>query len=380
MTSTQNQKYVESSFHGGRFWEAIGPDLCHLEKAASVIPADVLDAWFDPAPGVVEALREQLPFLMRTSPPVDSAGLRQVLARCRHIHEECILAGGGSSDLLFTCLPHLIDSEYSAMILDPAYGEYAHIIGGVQGAGVKRFRLRREDGFRIDAEALMRAVLQERVRMVAIVNPNSPTGVYWPAAQARALLEHIPRDVTVVVDDTYIDYVSGGESLEREATGRPNLIIIKSLSKAYALSGLRVGYLVAHSDMCRGLKRFVPPWAVSLPAQFAAIRALQECAYYERRWRETNELRQEFAAALGRMPGVKVYSGCANFVLLELEADAGRVLERLRAKNIYVRNCDSMSEQFCGRFLRVAVRGRNENLRVCEALNALDAPCPSVKR
>jgi hypothetical protein len=81
--------------HGGQSFEAIGEDFQTLDRAADVINADVLDAWFDPSPRVVERLREFLPFVLRTSPPVDARGLAEAVARARGIPAECILPGGG---------------------------------------------------------------------------------------------------------------------------------------------------------------------------------------------------------------------------------------------------------------------------------------------
>src|SRR5215469_12272124 len=93
------------AFHGGKSFEAIGEDLQTLERHTEIINADVLDAWFDPSPRVIERLNRFLPFLLRSSPPVHARGLVQAVARARGVAEECVLAGGGSSDLIFTCLP-----------------------------------------------------------------------------------------------------------------------------------------------------------------------------------------------------------------------------------------------------------------------------------
>src|SRR5689334_13656330 len=78
-------------FHGGKSFEAIGVAFDHLERAESVVNADVLDAWFDPSPGVIEKLRDFLPFLARTSPPVRAAGLVEAIARHRGVPEDCLL-------------------------------------------------------------------------------------------------------------------------------------------------------------------------------------------------------------------------------------------------------------------------------------------------
>ncbi|MGH9592627.1 MAG: hypothetical protein ACRD5L_06010, partial [Bryobacteraceae bacterium] len=125
--------------HGGESFEAVGEDFRTLERGSEVINADVLDAWFDPSPGVIEVLHRFLPFLLRTSPPVDARGLVNAIAHARGIPSDCILPGGGSSDLIFACLPRLASRAKRALILDPTYGEYKHIFENVVKVETKLF-------------------------------------------------------------------------------------------------------------------------------------------------------------------------------------------------------------------------------------------------
>lgn len=149
--------------------------------------------------------------------------------------------------------------------------------------------------------------------------------------------------------------------------------MVKSLSKVYALSGLRAGYLVAHAALCASLAQWFPPWAVSLPAQVAVIEALQDSDYYQARYAETHQLREELAASLA---GFTVFSSVANFLLVAVHGSAAGLVQELRQSGIYVRNCDSMSDQFDDRFIRVAVRGPEQNRRLAEAIR-LTAGAPA---
>ena len=119
---------MSQALHGGAFFEAIGVDLRHLERASAVISADVLDAWFDPSPRVIDVLREHLPFMLRTSPPNQAEGFVAEVAARRGVPEECILPGSGSSSLLFSCLPRLLPIGVKAFALAPLYSEYQHIV------------------------------------------------------------------------------------------------------------------------------------------------------------------------------------------------------------------------------------------------------------
>jgi len=356
------------AFHGGKSFEAIGEDFGNLDQAELVINADVLDAWFDPSPSVLSKIQQYLPFWVRTSPPAYSSGLVAAIARARGIPEDSILTGGGSSDLIFTCLPRLASQLQKVMILDPMYGEYRHVIDALLGAQVIPFELYKEEGFRIDTDRLIESVRRHRPDLLVLVNPNSPTGQYFPRREVVLLLNSIPASTWTMIDETYIEYAGREESLEVEACQRPKLLVLKSMSKTYALSGMRVGYLVGVPSTVGAFAKWVPPWAVSLPAQVAAVEALGDEAYYEARYRETHALRDELTCNLRRNPQITVYPSTTNFVLVETRTSAQAIVEAMRESNVFIRNCDSMGERFADRFVRVAVKRRTANACIADTL------------
>ena len=107
-----------------------------------------------------------------------------------------------------------------------------------------------------------------------LVNPNTPTGRQLPTPTLETLLASMPTTTRAWVDETYIEF-AGGESLERFAARSTNVVVCKSMSKAYALSGVRAAYLCGPADMMRELRMLCPPWSVSLPGQIAACEALR---------------------------------------------------------------------------------------------------------
>lgn len=357
----------QGAFHGGAFFSAIGEDFAHLERSREIIAADVLDAWFDPPPAVLETLRAYLPFLARTSPPVQAEGLLAAIAVARSVPQESVLVGAGSSALLFGCLPRLVEPGATVLRLDPMYGEYEHLCETVLEAQVVQHRLRPEDDFQVHAADLSALCRDLEPDAVFLVNPNNPTGRLWPRAELLAWLDTLPAPTLVVVDETYLDFAAPDQSLERDAAARRNLLVLKSMSKVYALSGLRVGYLVGSPPLVDFLSAFQPPWAVSLLGQVAAVEALRASHYYTACWERTRSLRAEMTAML---PGVRVYPSDANFYLVELEEPA-RVAAALLVQGIYVRECQSMGPVLADRFLRIAVRSREENARIAAAIQGL---------
>jgi len=366
-------------FHGGAFFEAVGPRFDDLGRAARIINADVLDAWYPPAPAVLESLQEHLPWLLRTSPPTGCEGLLQAIAAARGLPEGSVLAGAGSSDLIFRAFRTWLRKGSRVLILDPTYGEYAHVLERVIGCEVVRMRLGRGNGWEVDPVAL-RAALADDLELAVIVNPNSPTGQLLPAEVLREILAGVPRRTRVWVDETYTDFCGPAQTVESDAVASANVVVCKSMSKAYALSGARVAYLAAGPHQLEALRAVTPPWVVSLPAQVAAVRALESADYYAARWAETGRLREGLAASLQRF-GWRVLPGSANFLLCELPRSgptAAEVVRGSRLRGLFLRDAGAMGSAMGNRMLRVAVKSAAENAAMAgilgEVLAEADAP------
>lgn len=354
------------AFHGGAFFDAIGVDFRSLERNRDVISADVLDAWYDPSPLVIETLRDHLPFLLRTSPPTHAEGLAETIALTRGVPVESVLTGGGSSSLIFTCLPVLLRRGSRVMLLDPTYGEYEHVLRVLICSEPEFFPLSEESGFAVDGEVFAESVRTNAPDAVLLVNPNSPTGVHWPKVEFLRWLDALPSTALVWVDETYIEYAGAGESLEVEAARRPNLVVVKSMSKVYALSGMRVAYLVAAPATVARLAAYMPPWPVGLAAQVAGVMALRDPDYYAARYRETHVIRDRAVTALREL-GVPVLSAGANFYLARFDEPA-RIAASLRVNQIFVR--EFTSGPLAGRFLRFAVKGWSQTVRIIDGVGA----------
>lgn len=353
-------------FHGGQFFTAVGPSFEHLERSQTIINADVLDAWFDPSPKVVSALQQFLPWLSKTSPPTSCEGLIETLAQCRKLSPANLLPGNGSSDLIFRALRHWLNPGSRVLLMDPTYGEYAHVIEKVIGCRADRFELKAEDDYEINCQALS-AALQRGYDLVVLVNPNSPTGKYLPEERLKALLRSVPRKTRVWLDETYLEYVPGGVSLESLAAQSENVVVCKSMSKVYALSGLRVAYLCAKAHQLETLRAITPPWVVSLPAQVAAVYALQDPDYYRVCYAETHRLRLALATFLRHL-GWKVIDGCANFLLCHLPGhgpDAATLVKACQRHGLFLRDASLMGTRLGKNMVRLAVKDAHTQSRMC---------------
>jgi histidinol-phosphate/aromatic aminotransferase/cobyric acid decarboxylase-like protein/GNAT superfamily N-acetyltransferase len=364
-------KKPAACFHGGAFFNAVGSDFASLERSREVINADVLDAWFPPSPRVMSALQEHLSWLLRTSPPTACEGLVEAIARARRVAPECILPGAGSSDLIFRALRHWLGPDSHVLILDPTYGEYAHVLERVIGCTVDRLTLSAREDYEVDLDRLS-AALADRYDLVILVNPNSPTGRHIPRERLESVLRSAPGNTRVWVDETYVEYAGKDESLERLAASSENILVCKSMSKVYALSGARVAYLCASPHQLEELKAITPPWVVSLPAQVAAVNALADPGYYAARYAETAKLRVELSTELGSL-GLQVIPGVANFLLATLPSmgpEAAVVVKYCREHDVFIRDAGIMGSQLGNRALRIAVKDRETNGRIVQMLRS----------
>lgn len=360
--------------HGGASFTAIGTDFRTLHRRHEVVAADVLDAWFSPSPGACAALTEDPAWSARTSPPTGADGLLSELAKARTLPAETLVAGAGSSDLIFRAFGRWLTPQSRVLLLDPGYGEYAHVTERVIGCRVDRFRLHRRDGWRIDFARLASVVGAGRYDLVVVVNPNNPTGRHASAAELRTLIEAAPAGTRWWIDEAYLGYVDLAESLAPLAAVDPRLVVCTSLSKMYALSGVRAAFLVAEPATAAPLRRWTPPWAVSLPAQLAAVAALRDPEHYRSCWLRTHTLRGQLAADLARVDDAAlVEEGVANFLNITLPDDgpsAARLVRECRRHNFYLRDLSPLSPQYEGCTVRVAVRDAAENARILAAYEA----------
>jgi histidinol-phosphate/aromatic aminotransferase/cobyric acid decarboxylase-like protein len=259
-------------------------------------------------------------------------------------------------------------------LIDPSYGEYAHVTERVIGCRVDRFRLRRKDNWRIDPDRLAAATATGRYDLVVVVNPNNPTGRHMPVAELSSVIAATPERTKWWIDEAYLGYVSLGESLADFAAVNPQAVVCTSMSKMYALSGMRAAYLVAEPATAAELRRWTPPWPVSLPAQLAAVMALRDPAYYADRWAETAALRRQLASELSAIDeSVTVEEAVSNFLTVTLPPDgpsAAQVVNECRRHDVYLRDLSPMSPAYQGRTVRIAVKDVTDNARIVAAYRA----------
>ena len=277
------------------------------------------------------------------------------------VPEETVLATNGGAEAIFLAARAAAEDRPGgkAIILEPTFSEYA---AAARAAGLRpegRVARRREDGFRLDPSALGDL---GGASAVFLCNPNNPTGDLTPRGEVLDLLERTrSAGAALIVDEAFADFAPGESVADRVDE---SLYVARSLTKFFAVPGLRLGCLVARAPEL--VRRFQPSWAVNVAAAAAGASAVADTEYAEKTLQEITLRRGELLRALRGLPGLEAYEGAANFLLVR---GPEGLPEGLARRGVLVRGCGP----FPGlgpRFLRIAVRGAEENERLVRALGA----------
>ncbi len=262
-------------------------------------------------------------------------GLREALAAHLGLLPSHLAVYNGSGEAyVWQCVDRLMAGRGSFVAPHPSYERFVDV---ARRTAVSLHACPLEPRtWALDPERLIDTARGAKASLVMVSSPNNPTGnrLLDEPALVR-ILDALPETM-VVVDEAYAEY--GGLTFARLAPTRTNLIVLKTFSKAYGLAGLRVGYLVAHAHTVARALAYQIPWSVDTLALAAARAALADQGYLARPVEAINRDVARLGARLGALGGATVYPTDANFVLVELEADAlARALRALGAARFAVR-------------------------------------------
>jgi adenosylcobyric acid synthase len=355
-----------------------GGNVKHLARKSGRTVDEILDfsASINPLgpPGWLPELVRSLIGSLVHYPDPHCTSLIKAAAESRGLREEEIVAGNGSSELLYL-LPRVLKETgraKRALIPVPAYGDYA-VAAALAGLAIERLPLKEEEDFVLDPAGLEGSLKEGDA--VFLGQPSNPTGYACDPGELRTLALRHP-EATFVIDEAFADFIDGLESLTVRRP--PNVVVLCSLTKFYAVPGLRLGYAVAGEETVTRLRELIPPWSLNTLAQAVGEKALRDGTYAERSRKAVLALREQFSDRLRRMPGFTVYPGKANYLLVRVDGRAGgktpdarEIARRLLSGGIAVRLCENM-DGLDERFFRIAVRTEEENGRFLRVLeNAL---------
>ena len=350
--------------HGGR--------VHALAQRLGLDPAEILDFSssinpLGPPPAALEKLRQRLDFTLRAYPPPRSGDLTRGLGTKLGISPNNVLIGNGATELIHL-LPRL-KTQGRALIVEPAFSEYR---AGLEASGWEVEDHLWPPGGAPDNPGVEPESLAKRLEggydLVFLGRPANPGGGLADKELVLALAQAQAGQGLMVVDEAFIDFCPR-ESLIHDLEAHPTLVIIGSLTKFYAIPGLRLGYLAGPAEVVARLRELQPPWSVNGLAQEVGLACLDQEEY----GRETRTLIQEQREGLSREladMGLRIFPSAANYLLFRLVPEhppAEVVVEELAAKAVLVRDCSNYRGLQEG-YIRVAVRSKKENRILIDGL------------
>lgn len=361
-------KNLRPCAHGGEVLDAAGKSGFKREEildfSSSVNP-------LGPSRKALEAVKNSFKEIP-AYPDSNSNELRQAIAdHFNGLSKGNVVVGNGSTELMYLFAEAFMKKGDTAVIPAPTFGEYE---SAVRKTGETPKFVRLDKNFNVDADVFAREMAGAKI--VFLCNPNNPTSILIPTETLRGIIEQaLEQDTLVFLDEDFLEFVENEKALSRinKIKAYPNLFILRSFTKIFGLTGLRVGYGLASEEIINVLLCAKIPWNVNCLAQAAAVAALKD----EKHLRVTRELIKKEKAFLSteleKIKSFKVFTPDANFFFIDIRKSgltATKLKNKLLHQGILIRDCTSFRE-LDPYYIRVAVKTRVENERLIEALNRI---------
>ena len=301
-------------------------------------------------------------------PDPETTLLRKKIAEHYDIDFGTILCGNGSTELIYL-IPRALQPE-CVLIPAPSFSEYEKAVSAKRKAQsvtvVREIKLNKENEFEINPDKYIEQMIG--CDMAFLCNPNNPTGTLLGRQEVLRIAEAARAEkCLLVVDEAFIDFCPE-ESVINHVKENPYLIVLRSMTKFYALTGLRIGYGVIHKDVIGMIREFREPWTVNNLAQKAALAAIDDHGYIHDTVKLMSD-EKEYLEKSFRNMGVGFFSSVANFYLLDMK-NAGHVVNELKQKGLIVRECSNF-KGLDSSYIRVAVKSHADNERLIEEFSKL---------
>lgn len=293
-------------------------------------------------------------------PDPEAKDITRKISQLWGIKEENVLLGNGSVELIYliaSCFMPKITS-----ILVPTFSEYERAARNIKSR-IRFVNLYEKENFRLDPNRLSNSDI------LFFSNPNNPTGnlIFTDSRMIEKLSHEL-----VVVDEAFMDFLPNEEthSLIRKAQNSQRIIVLRTFTKFFALPGLRIGYLVAHKDIVKALKKYRIPWSVNALALKAAECLLADKSYINKTKQFIEKERSFLFKEITKIKNLKPYPSVTNFLLIKIKdknLSSAFLTKELIQGGILIRDCANF-RGLGKQFIRLAVRTHKENMQLLQAL------------
>jgi threonine-phosphate decarboxylase len=351
--------------HGGQLRQiaaqyAISPEQL-IDFSANINPAG-------PPRSVRTAISQALekPSTFIAYPDLELLELKRAIAKYVGAEPENVAIANGFVPLLDAALRSIKIKR--CLLPVPSFGEYRRTLENADVL-ITLYRLSQGNGFEYEVDEILRALLDGACDAILLANPQNPSGVLCDAKRMLQLVEMTTmQGITVLLDEAFIDYCPHG-SVIKKSIRQTNVIVFRSVTKFFAIPGLRVAYAIGKSSYIDAISRFIPPWPITSFASDAVCAALQEEAYAEESRITNVQRRLRLEQELARLE-IATYPSSANFLLLRFSRETNaRVLWRrmIVEEQTVLRSCANF-EGLAEGHLRIAVRSEKENEKLIRGL------------
>jgi len=299
----------------------------------------------------------------RHYPDPDCLELREALAKSIGVDVNNIMIGNGSTELIHLLARAFSDKTDSAVILAPTFGEY-EMACRLSGAEPDIIRARPENGFQWDIQDVCRRIERIKPRLVFFCNPNNPTGIYLEKDVAIYLAEATNPGI-LVIDEAYLPFIDDRWN-SISLLERGNVVLLRSMTKDHALTGLRLGYTITSPDINNLLRTYQPCWSVNTLAQAAGVAALSNEEHVSEAKQLIDEARSYLHTSLTELD-LRVLPSGVNFILVEV-GDAQRFRSQFLQRSLCVRDCTSFG---LPEYIRITVRTMPDSQKLVDGFRDL---------
>lgn len=321
-----------------------------------------------PSTRAIEAIKQSLE-LIPSYPDSNSTALREAIAKhYNHSTKENVIVGNGSTELIYLFADTFMEKGNTAIVPTPSFGEYENAVRKT-GEKVKYLELKK---FNTDSERFFRA-MTKKTKIIFLCNPNNPTSILANPEQLEKIIQKAnEKDMLVFLDEDFLEFVENEEefSMIPRINDFQNLFILRSFTKIYGLTGLRVGYGIASRDIISILLNAKIPWNVNCLGQVAATAALEDQEHLKNTLKLIKEEKEFLVNSLRNAKKIKIYPPDANFIFIDIRKTgltSSMLKERMLSHGVLIRDCSSFAglDEY---FIRVAVKTRLENEKLISVL------------
>lgn len=292
-------------------------------------------------------------------PDSNAFDLKKALSKKLAVAEDSLVIGNGSNELIELIAKIFISESTNEVIFSqyafPVYSLVVKILGATE-------KIAQAKNFSHNLDAML-SKINKNTKLILIANPNNPTGTLLKNKDIYSFLQKIPKNIAVVLDQAYIEYLQEEDIAIKWLNEFDNLIITRTFSKAYGLAGLRVGYCISNMKIANYINRIRAPFNVNIIAQMSAIAILSDKEYLQKSISNNKKGMRQLESEFKKM-GLSYIPSAANFIALKVD-NANNIFNKLLQKGLIVR----LVEMFD--YIRVSIGTKEENERFIYELKKL---------